>query len=69
MFVRSAQGVKQGARDTNTTVPLPADYDGWEGYTAYYNAKGFDAFLGDFSVPEKPAQTPDILYLFTGAMK
>jgi len=46
--------------------PFPPDYDGWEAYTAFYNAAGFDTFLGNFSVPDAPAGAPDILYIFTG---
>jgi hypothetical protein len=33
--------------------------DGWEGYTAFYYAQGFDSFLGDFSVPDQPQTDPD----------
>jgi hypothetical protein len=46
---------------------LPADYDGWLEYAAYNDAAGFDSFLGKFSVPDAPVETPDVLYLFTGA--
>jgi hypothetical protein len=48
--------------------PFPADYRGWTGYTAANTSDpdGFDSFLGYFSVPNAPAQTPDMLYFFTG---
>ena len=49
-----------------TRGPLPPDYDGWLAYTAYKDEKGFDAFLGDFSTPDDPAESPQVLYLFTG---
>ena len=47
---------------------LPADYDGWEQYTAYKteDPKSFDVFTGYFSVPDVPAAVPQVLYLFTG---
>jgi hypothetical protein len=45
---------------------FPADYDGWLAYTTYNDPDGFDSFLGSFSVPEKPSQDPQVLYLFTG---
>ncbi len=45
---------------------LPSDYDGWLEYAAYQNNVGFRSFLGTFSVPDTPAATPDVLYLFTG---
>eukprot|EP00700_Malawimonas_jakobiformis_P000412 EC718520.1.p1 GENE.EC718520.1~~EC718520.1.p1 ORF type:complete len:69 (+),score=2.41 EC718520.1:181-387(+) len=47
-------------------VSLPPDYDGWLVYTVYNDTAGFDVFLGDFSVPQKPSSVPDILYIFTG---
>lgn len=51
---------------TTNQVKVGDDYDGWEGYTAFYYADGFDSFLGDFSVPDAPPESPDVLYLFTG---
>ena len=47
-------------------LQLPPDYNGWLQYTAYEDAKGFDAFLGYFSVPDVPKKVPQVLYLFTG---
>ncbi len=35
-------------------LQLPADYDGWLEYTAAQNEKGYDAFVGYFSVPDIP---------------
>lgn len=58
------------ASDASKVVggPLPPDYDGWLEYTAFKDAsaKGFDSFLGDFSVPDAPQSDPQVLYLFTG---
>ena len=45
---------------------LPGDYDGWLEYAAFHQTEGFLSFLGTFSVPDQPAATPDVLYLFTG---
>eukprot|EP00048_Salpingoeca_helianthica_P014949 m.224364 g.224364 ORF g.224364 m.224364 type:complete len:318 (-) comp16454_c0_seq1:115-1068(-) len=45
---------------------LPPDYDGWLAYTAFNKSQGFDAFLGNFSVPHIPPRVAHILYLFTG---
>jgi len=45
---------------------FPADYDGWLAYTAWHDPTGIDAFLGKFSVPDAPAQYPDVMYIFTG---
>jgi len=42
------------------------DYDGWLAYTTFNYAPGFDAFLGYFTVPTNPQNTPSVLYLFTG---
>lgn len=55
-------------RDTKSEDPpvFPADYDGWEAYTAWNISKGIDTFLGNFSVPDAPSQSPDMLYIFTG---
>ncbi len=45
---------------------LPSDYDGWIAYTAFNVSSGISSFQGVFSVPDIPASTPHILYLFTG---
>jgi len=42
------------------------DYDGWLAYTAYNYQNTFDSFLGFFTVPDAPQQTPEVFYLFTG---
>ena len=47
-------------------LQFPPSYDGWTAYTAFQVEGTFDSFLGDFSVPDMPAQMPEILYLFTG---
>jgi len=54
--------------ESGARASLPSDYDGWEAYTAYNDPqnKTFDSFLGYFSVPDKPKQTPQVLYIFTG---
>lgn len=60
---------KNGARPAfleHVPGPLPPDYDGWEEYTSVENSDGYDTFLGYFSVPDKPAADPQVLYLFTG---
>lgn len=44
----------------------PNGYDGWLSYTVAENKDSYDSFLGDFSVPVKPKQAPEVLYLFTG---
>lgn len=44
-----------------------AGYDGWTTYTAYNSSTPtFNAFTGYFSVPDNPAQDPEVLYVFTG---
>jgi len=46
---------------------FPSDYDGWLAYTSYDNSGvSLDSFLGNFSVPDTPASTPAVLYVFTG---
>jgi len=42
------------------------DYDGWLAYTTFHYPDGIDSFLGYFSVPNNPQNTPEVLYLFTG---
>jgi len=48
----------------------PAMYDGWTEYTEFNvsvdSTSTFDSFLGNFSVPDKPASPPQVLYIFTG---
>lgn len=43
-------------------VAFPSDYRGWTDYTAFEHEGGLSAFLGNFSVPDKPEQAPDVLY-------
>jgi hypothetical protein len=45
---------------------LPANYDGWEQYAAWQHNPTLTSFLGNFSVPDLPAQAPEVLYIFTG---
>lgn len=47
---------------------FPADYDGWLAFTSFKNPtnQSFDDFLGYFSVPNKPARDPQVLFIFTG---
>ena len=54
------------AKSAEPNVKLPADYDGWLQYTAYNDTEGFDSFIGEMSVPDKPKHAPQILYLFPG---
>jgi len=51
--------------ESGARASLPSDYDGWEAYTAYNDPqnKTFDSFLGYFSVPDKPKQTPQAIPL------
>jgi len=47
----------------------PEDYDGWLAFTSNQTVavnSSFDAFLGNFSVPDAPAKVPEVLYIFTG---
>jgi len=48
------------------TAPAPNVGHGWQAYTTFQYPKGMNTFLGTFSIPNKPAQEPDILYIFTG---
>jgi hypothetical protein len=41
-------------------------YDGWLAYVTFQAPNDFDTFLGYFSVPNAPQDTPEVLYLFTG---
>jgi hypothetical protein len=48
---------------------FPSDYDGWLAYTQWKYAgqsQSIDKFIGSFTVPDMPASTPDVLYVFTG---
>jgi len=53
-------------RNPNNLNRRGNDYDGWLAYTTYHDPAGFSSFLGYFSVPQAPQNTPDVLYLFTG---
>jgi len=45
----------------------PNAYDGWTAYVEFdIPSPGFDTFTGKFSVPDKPASTPQVLYIFPG---
>jgi len=49
--------------------PLPArleEYDGWLAYTSWNYPSNIGKFLGYFSVPNSPQNSPEVLYLFTG---
>jgi hypothetical protein len=54
-------------RGQGRALQLPPDYDGWLQYAAWDDTAGTgpDAFLGSFSVPAVPIETPDVLYYFT----
>ena len=45
---------------------LPTDYDGWLEYAAFQQDAGVRSFVSTVTVPDVPAATPDVLYLFTG---
>lgn len=45
---------------------LPPEYDGWTAYTAFKIPTTFDAYLGNFSVPDAPENVPEMFFLFTG---
>jgi len=47
---------------------IPTQYDGWLAYTCFATPDNstFDSFLGYFSVPSNPENTPEELYIFTG---
>eukprot|EP01119_Soliformovum_irregulare_P020625 TRINITY_DN670_c0_g1_i2.p1 TRINITY_DN670_c0_g1~~TRINITY_DN670_c0_g1_i2.p1 ORF type:complete len:292 (+),score=45.28 TRINITY_DN670_c0_g1_i2:3-878(+) len=47
-------------------VKQKRSYDGWLAYTTYLAPIDIDSFLGYFSVPNQPANDPEVLYLFTG---
>jgi hypothetical protein len=58
---------KNNKRANNTTgTGNLKQYDGWLAYTTFHHPPGIDYFGGFFSVPESPASSPQILYLFTG---
>jgi len=46
----------------------PQEYDGWLAYTSFERSgkESFDTFLGYFTVPNNPANYPEVLYIFTG---
>jgi len=48
------------------SVPSPNVGHGWQAYTTFQYPKGMNTFLGTFTIPNKPAQEPGILYIFTG---
>lgn len=55
-------------RETMKPQELPGSYDGWTSYAAFEGDEtyGFDTMTNYFSVPDIPAKTPQILYLFPG---
>lgn len=57
---------KSAKRSAKQSRQFSPDYDGWLGYTTYSVPTTFDSFLGSFSVPQEPANDPDVLYVFTG---
>jgi len=48
------------------TRNVKRQYDGWLAYVTTQAPNDFDTFLGFFSVPNEPQDTPEVLYLFTG---
>jgi len=48
------------------STPGPNVEHGWQAYTTFQYPKGMKTFIGTFSIPNKPAQEPGILYIFTG---
>merc|ERR1711865_565111 len=70
-YVIPACDTRNGTLSVRLSRPLPANYDGWLQYTAVNVSKlgltgGFDAFTNLMSVPDKPKQAADQLYLFPG---
>ncbi len=63
---RIRKSIESRSKAKSLDNPFPSDYDGWPLYTAFNISGAFDTFLGDFSVPDAPANYPDILYIFTG---
>jgi len=45
---------------------IKRQYDGWLAYVTSQADNDYDTFLGLFSVPDAPQDTPEVLYLFTG---
>jgi hypothetical protein len=48
-----------------TPIRPPGQYDGWLAYVTSQADVDYDTFLGIFSVPNAPADDPEVLYLFT----
>jgi len=70
-YVIPACDTRNGTLSVRLSRPLPPDYDGWLQYTAVNVSKlgltgGFDAFTNLMSVPDKPKQAADQLFLFPG---
>ena len=58
---------KRNAKSKSARLGFPADYNGWLAYTSYKTtADTFTNFLGNFSVPNAPRNTPQQLFIFTG---
>jgi len=65
------QMVNQFFHTNRSAVPgAPEIYDGWTEYTEFDIASNpnntFDIFIGNMSVPDMPAQAPQVLYIFPG---
>jgi len=57
---------KEAVNEKSAKWELPPGYDGWTAYTAFKVPTSFDAYLGNFSVPDAPQNTPEMFFLFTG---
>jgi hypothetical protein len=65
MFVSELPSATKNS--TSNVAGLPADYRGWLAYTqGERHNVSYNTFLGNFSVPDAPAEAPQVLYLFTG---
>ncbi len=52
--------------DFSSQASLPPYYDGWQTFTQFEHQPSISSFLGSFSVPDVPENTPMVDFLFTG---
>jgi len=58
---------KRNVPNANPDSPIPLVYDGWTAYVEFdIPSPGFDTFTGKMNVADKPAKTPQVLYIFPG---
>lgn len=63
---RSRSGKKVSRARAGKGGILPPNYDGWQTYAQFQNPSGINSFLGSFSVPDIPVNTPSMDFIFTG---